>query len=172
MMSAEEDDWHRKNEARASAVEATRKHIARVRDLLADAAARLNVRGFHHDMSKYDEVELGPLTEMQKVIDRDGQSPYGSEEYKRRTAMLKPMLEHHYANNSHHPEHYEDGVDGMDLFDVMEMFMDWKAASERGEESAMNIAAACDRFRVSPQLQRIFENTADRLGFKRKGGPV
>lgn len=167
MFSKEEDDWHRRNEARASAVAVTKKHIERVQSLMNMAAGKLAVRGYEHDMSKLTEEEMGPLTDMQIVVDREGQVPYGSEEYKKRTAMLSSMLKHHYAANSHHPEHYADGVDGMDLFDVMEMFFDWKAASERGEEPAMNIKVACERYRVSPQLQRIFENTADRLNFKR-----
>lgn len=150
---------------RARAV--TKSHIARVQALMADFEAKLHDRACFHDESKFSEVEIEPLARMQMLIDREGQAPYGSQEYKRRTAMLGPMLEHHYENNSHHPEHYPEGVDGMDLLDVVEMFFDWKAASERGEESAMNLTAACERFRVSPQLQRIFENTADRLGFNR-----
>lgn len=168
MISAEEDNWHRDNEARASALATTKKHVSRVRELLDMAAGVLSVRGASHDMSKFDEIEMGPLVQMQKVVDREGHVPFGSAEYKRRTALLKPMLDHHYANNSHHPEHYPDGVDGMDLFDVVEMFFDWKAASERGEEPAMSIKTACERFRVSGQLQRILENTADRLGYKRQ----
>lgn len=146
----------------------TMKHIARVRKLLGEFATEMIRRGDVHDASKLTEHETGPLDAMQAVIDREGQVPYGSDEYKRRTAMLKPMLDHHYANNSHHPEHYENGVDGMDLFDLVEMFFDWKAASERGEESAMNITAACERFEISPQLKSVLENTADRLGYKRQ----
>ena len=168
MMTPQELDFHDMADAKAEALHVTNKHIERVRELLNDAAARLNVRGFHHDMSKRKDIELEPLARMQMVINRHGQAPYGSEEYKARTAMLGPMLEHHYANNSHHPEHYEDGVDGMDLFDVVEMFFDWKAASERGEEPAMNIKTACEKYRVSPQLERIFQNTADNLGFNYK----
>lgn len=144
----------------------TRKHMQRVAALLGDAACELIRRAGKHDLSKLEPVEMEPLQRMQDVIDAEGQAPYGSEEYKRRTKMLGPMLAHHYANNSHHPEHYPNGVDGMDLFDVMEMFFDWKAASERGEESSMNIGTACKRFSVSPQLEDIFRNTADRLGFK------
>lgn len=166
MITPEEDDWHKTNEARQKAIDVTTRHIARVNELLITAAAELCVRGRDHDMSKFEEVELGPLTEMQKIIDRDGQAAYQSDEYKRRTAMLKPMLEHHYRHNSHHPEHYEHGVDGMDLFDIVEMFFDWKAASEHNKDSAMGITTACERFRVSPQLQKIFENTANRLNFK------
>ena len=43
----------------------------------------------------------------------------------------KDGIEHHYAVNSHHPEHYEAGIAGMSLFDLIEMLVDWKAASER-----------------------------------------
>lgn len=132
------------------------------------AAEELSARGQVHDKSKFDDIEMGPLIEMQKMIDQNGQAPFGSAEYKRRTALLKPMLTHHYANNSHHPEHYENGVNGMDLFDIVEMFFDWKAASERGEEPAMNLSIAFERFELSPQLAQIFTNTADNLGFKHK----
>jgi hypothetical protein len=144
----------------------TRKHMQRVSALLGEAAIELIRRAAAHDLSKLETVEMEPLQRMQDLIEKDGQAPFGSDEYKRRTAMLGDMLMHHYANNSHHPEHYENGVDGMDLFDLIEMFFDWKAASERGEESAMNLAAACERFDVSPQLQSILANTADRLGYK------
>lgn len=132
------------------------------------AAAALAVRGYLHDQSKLSEAEIGPLAEMQALVDREGPAPFGSDKYKQRTEMLQPMLKHHYENNSHHPEHYEDGVDGMDLFDLMEMFFDWKAASERNDESAMSITTACERFRIAPQLERILKNTAERCEFKYK----
>lgn len=144
----------------------TYQHIARVRELLGVFATGMIVRGDMHDASKFDPIEMGPLEAMQEVIDRDGPAPFGSEEYKRRTAMLGPMIEHHRAHNSHHPEHYGDlGVAGMDLFDLVEMFFDWKAASERGEESAMNLTFACDKYQVDPMLRSILINTARRMGF-------
>ena len=144
----------------------TRKHMQRVSALLGEAAIELIRRAAVHDLSKLEPVEIEPLQRMQDLIDAEGQAPYGTPEYKRRTALLGDMTKHHYANNSHHPEHYPNGVDGMDLFDLIEMFFDWKAASERGEESAMNLGAACERFAVSPQLQSILANTAGRLGYK------
>lgn len=144
----------------------TRKHMQRVSALLGEAACVLIGRASVHDETKLSAVELEPLQRMQDIIDAEGQAPYGSDEYKRRTGMLGPMLSHHYEHNSHHPEHYPNGVDGMDLFDIVEMFFDWKAASERGSESSMNIGAACKRFSVSPQLEAILRNTADRLGYK------
>lgn len=144
----------------------TIKHIDRVRELLYDFISGLHTRGRKHDLSKFEPVEAEALDKMQDLIDREGQAPYGSDEYKRRLEILKPMLEHHYANNSHHPEHYENGVAGMCLLDLVEMFFDWKAASERGEESSMNITASVERFKIEPQLASILRNTADRFGFK------
>ncbi|NNH56955.1 hypothetical protein HLI01_09055 [Rhizobium laguerreae] len=146
----------------------TYKHIARVRQLLGEFAVEMIKRGDVHDASKFNPIEMGPLEEMQKVVDTEGQAPFGSEEYKRRTDMLGPMIEHHRANNSHHPEFYADGVAGMDLFDVVEMFFDWKAASERGEESAMNLNFACDKYKVDGALRGILFNTASRLGYTTK----
>lgn len=145
---------------------ATRKHMQRVSELLGEVACEFIKRAAKHDRSKLEPVELEPLQRMQDVIDAEGQAPYGSEEYKRRTAMLEPMLAHHYANNSHHPEHYETGLVEMDLFDLVEMFFDWKAASERGEESAMNISRACYSHGVPKELESIFLNTAERLGYR------
>jgi len=146
----------------------TYKHIARVRQLLGEFAVEMIRRGDVHDASKFDPIEMGPLEEMQKVVDTEGQAPFGSDEYKRRTDMLGPMIEHHRANNSHHPEFYADGVAGMDLFDVVEMFFDWRAASERGEESAMNLNFACDKYKIDGELRGILFNTAARLGYATK----
>lgn len=143
----------------------TRKHMQRVAYLLGDAAIELIRRGQRHDLSKLEAVELEPLQRMQDLIEAEGQAPYGSDEYKRRTALLGDMTAHHYAHNSHHPEHYDNGIDGMDLFDVLEMVLDWKAASERGEESVVNVSASVKRFNISPQLESIIRNTLDRAGW-------
>ena len=140
-------------------------HIARVRELMEEAIVQLGERALEHDESKFDPEELGPLEALDALIEREGQAPFGTPEYVRRTAMLGPMLEHHYAHNSHHPEHFEQGVAGMTLLDVLEMLIDWKAASERGEESAMNLTVACARFKIEPQLAAILYNTARHFGW-------
>lgn len=144
----------------------TLHHRQRVAQLLCEFAAELIERGRVHDMSKYDPEEKGPLDEMQLDILANGQVPYGSPAYKERTARLAGMLEHHYANNRHHPEHYPDGIHGMTLGDIVEMFFDWKAASERGEQPTMGLAIACRSKGVAPQLEDIFENTADEYGWE------
>lgn len=144
----------------------TYKHIARVRELLGAFAIEMIRRGDRHDASKFDPVEMGPLQTWQDLIEREGPAKFGSEEYKLRTDMIGPMIEHHHANNSHHPEHYTNGVAGMDLFDLVEMFFDWKAASERSGDDVFVMGPAIAKYGFEPQLASIFRNTAGRLGFK------
>lgn len=149
----------------ADSAPVTSAHIARVRELLGDFAKEIERRASVHDASKFDPIEKGPLDEMQRLIDEEGPAPFGTDEYRRRTALLGPMLKHHYENNSHHPEHYENGIAGMDLFDLVEMFFDWKAASERGAESSMNLNYCIEKWSIDPMLASILKNTADRLGY-------
>lgn len=144
----------------------THRHIARVRSLLGMFAGEMIRRGDEHDNSKFLPVELEPLARMQELIDAEGPAQFGTPEYKRRTDLLGEMISHHRANNSHHPEHYPNGVSGMDLFDVVEMFFDWKAASERGEDSCMRLTAACDKYGIDGPLRDVLFNTAARLGYQ------
>lgn len=139
-------------------------HIKRVSQLLNEAAIELIKRGNVHDNSKLEEPEKADfdrLTPLLKTL------TYGSEEYKASLSELQVALKHHYQNNSHHPEHYENGVNGFDLFDLIEMFFDWKAAGER--HASGNIYKSIEinkvRFELSEQVCQIFKNTAERLGW-------
>ena len=87
---------------------------------------------------------------------------YGSQEYKDSLKELGPALQHHYKHNSHHPEHYENGIDGMSLTDIVEMLCDWKAAAERHSDGdlAKSIEINCKRFNMSDQLTTILKNEA------------
>jgi hypothetical protein len=78
-------------------------------------------------------------------------------------------LQHHYANNSHHPEFHADGVNGMTLVDLVEMLADWKAATERHADGdlAKSLDIQRDRFGLTAQLAQILENTARQFGWIR-----
>lgn len=142
----------------------TLKHIKRVSQLLNDAAIKLIERGNVHDNSKLEEPEK---PEFDKLTPRLKTLEFGSDEYKASLAELAEALNHHYKNNSHHPQHYENGVNGFDLFDLMEMFFDWKAASERTKDGSIykSIEHNQKRFEISEQITQIFKNTAERLGW-------
>ena len=146
----------------------TLAHIKRVSQLLTEASCELIKRANVHDDSKLKSPEKEFFDEYTPKL---AGSTYGSEEYKKNMAGLKGGLDHHYANNSHHPEHYPNGVNGFDLFDLMEMFFDWKAATERHNDGNIfkSIEINKARFNLSDQMVDILINTAERLGYKRPG---
>lgn len=141
--------------------EDTMKHIYRVQDFLNYAADDLITRGKKHDMSKLFGIEK-ELFDLQTNILKD--LIYGTPEYYKNLKILEPALQHHYENNTHHPQHYENGIDGMDLFDIMEMFFDWAAAVERNKDGDLlsSIEHNSVRFKMSEQLVNIFKNTYNR----------
>ena len=143
----------------------TLEHISKVREYMMSAAAELLFRAQEHDKSK-----LGPIEKpiFDRMTPKLAKLTYGSEEYKEALRELGVALEHHYKNNSHHPEHYEDGINGMNLFDIIEMFFDWKAASERHDNGDIykSFEINQERFGMSSQLQEIFINTANLLEWK------
>ena len=134
-------------------------HIKRVNELLINFAKELSERATMHDNSKLVDPEKSLFDEFTPKLKG---TTYGSQQYKEYLSSLKVALDNHYSKNSHHPEHYENGVDGMDLLDIVEMFMDWKAAGERHADGSIfkSIEFNKDRFRLSPQLVEIFKNTA------------
>ena len=147
-----------------NSAEDTLLHIKRVNELLIRFAKDLLYRAICHDNSKLREPEKSEfdrLTPILKTLE------YGSPEYKSSLNELQVALKHHYENNSHHPEHYINGVDGFDLLDLVEMFMDWKAATERTKEGDIGKSVLINkvRFSLSDQIVSIFTNTARNYGW-------
>lgn len=139
----------------------TLRHIKRVAELLGFAAVELIARGMIHDNSKLMEPEKAYFDTYTPRL-KDLQ--YGSDEYRQCLVEMKPALEHHNSVNTHHPEHFgELGVAGMTLFDLLEMFLDWKAASERHTTGDIlrSIEVNTERFKLDPQVAAILRNTAD-----------
>lgn len=144
----------------------TLAHIERVQTLIQTAINNLSVRAVKHDLSKLEEPEKSAFDRL-KALSLSGMA-YGSEEYRACLRAEKPAIEHHYAANSHHPEHYELGVYDMSLFDVLEMLLDWKAATERmkdGGDIRASLEINITRFDISPQLASILANTIREMGW-------
>jgi hypothetical protein len=139
----------------------TRKHIARVNEFLLLSVVELTKRAVVHDASKLTDAEKPFFDEETPKLKT---LKFGSEDYYASLARLKPALDHHYSQNSHHPQFYENGIEGMDLFDLVEMLCDWKAAGERdaGGNILDSIKKNTDRFSITPQLATIFKNHAER----------
>ena len=143
----------------------TRVHISRVQHYLRRFAIDLLQRAELHDQSKLAEPEATAFA----LANKDGflkGVTYGSDEYAARIKEhLGPALAHHYANNSHHPEFHDHGVNDMDLGDLVEMFCDWKAAGERHADGCINksIEINTDRFSLGDQLVDVLNATAESL---------
>lgn len=137
----------------------TQKHIERVRFYIRKFTDALTTRGVKHDSCKLESPEIEIFTEHTEALATTG---YATPEYEAHIAVMKPALDHHYANSRHHPEHFNDGILGMNLIDLCEMFCDWKAATERHNDGNLlkSIQINAERFGYDDQLKRIFLNTA------------
>jgi len=139
----------------------TIKHKALLMGYILRFCMKLIWRGVIHDFSKYTLFEgksYGKfLPEFKKV-------KYGTQEYNDILAKFQPAIDHHYAHNRHHPQHFEEGYTGMSLLDLIEMFFDWKAASRKkigtgSIEKSLPINAK--RFNMSDDIVKIMSNSLD-----------
>ncbi len=173
--------------------EDTNKHIARVQRLVHTITVQLRDRAYSHDKSKLEDPEKPIFDEYTPKLKG---VTYGSDEYKAYLKEMSKALDHHYAKNRHHPEHFASfecngcfksfehqlnhcdicgysqftasfDISRMTLIDLIEMFCDWKAATERHEDGDFkkSIEHNQTRFSMTNQLTLIFENTRRGLGW-------
>lgn len=137
-------------------------HRQKVRKYIRFFTDRLTTRGERHDLSKLEEPELSGFAQ---YTDSLKDLTYGSPEYYENLQALRPVLDHHYAVNRHHPEHWKNGISEMTLVDIIEMICDWKASSERQKDGnlLLSIEKNAERFNIDDQLKQILINTAKSL---------
>ena len=138
----------------------TQKHIDKVNEFGKQFTGKLTSRLLLHDSSKLVEPEC-------KFFDKGtpnlAKSSYGEESYDKAKESISEGIEHHYRLNDHHPEHFgAAGVSGMNLYQLAEMYLDWRAAALRHEDGNIfkSILVNKDRFKLDPQLYDILLNTA------------
>mgnify|MGYP006928565117 CR=1 FL=1 len=131
------------------------QNIQRVAKLLVDD---LTKRIEDHDKSKLSDPEKSCYD---KYIPLLKTAKYGTKEYYSvRSNMQKEGLDHHYAVNRHHPEHFSHGIDDMNLVDMIEMLCDWYAASLKSDTSfEKGFHSNCERFHISKPLEQLLWNT-------------
>ncbi len=137
----------------------TQKHIENVRKYIRFMIDKLDMRGVKHDASKLESPEVEVFAEYTPKLNT---TPFDSEEYYQNLAKMKPALDHHYAANRHHPEHFVNGINDMTLIDILEMFCDWKASTLRHNDGNLlkSIETNAERFNMEGQLKQILINTA------------
>lgn len=139
-------------------VKETLDHREAVAKFINTTTDLLNYRATFHDESKLHDPELEIFVEYSPKLKN---ITYGSDEYKACLKEMQTALDHHYQFNSHHPEHYETGIKGMNLLDLVEMICDWKAATMRHADGDIykSIEINQQRFGYSDELKQIFLNT-------------
>ena len=139
----------------------TLKHVNEVRQNIWTLIKELDHRAQIHDASKFEEPERSIFAENTSKL---AKTEYGGEEYKKLLEEVKPAIEHHYSKNTHHPEHWPNGINDMDLMDLVEMLADWAAATKRNKNGNIHksIEINTERFGISEQLAKIFTNTVNR----------
>jgi hypothetical protein len=150
------------SEQKYKSVPETREHIGKVSLFINKIVMLLMRRIPEHDKSKLEEPEVAHFDKHTPML---AGSTYGSDEYKQLLKGLEPALKHHYAANRHHPEHFENGIRGMNLVDIVEMFCDWYAATKRHANGDImrSISVNQQRFNYSDDLKAIFENTYNEI---------
>ena len=136
----------------------TMKHIDLVRKNIRFFTDKLTTRGVEHDKFKLENPELDIFTEYTPKL---SEATYGSEEYNNFLKAMGVALQHHYANSRHHPEHFERGINDMNLIDIVEMFCDWQAASARELDGYLlrSTEVNAERFGCGGHLAQISINT-------------
>jgi hypothetical protein len=138
----------------------TLAHVHHVRDNIGTFVAEMLRRGRDHDASKLSDIEKPVFDEIYPML---AGISYASPEWHAVAARAAPALAHHYRHNSHHPEHYgNEGVAGMDLFDVVEMVCDWMAAALRNPQDGVKLQHNAQAFGIEPQLAAVIANTLAR----------
>jgi len=98
--------------------EDTKQHINMVRGYLIALVDNLEERAVVHDASKLESPEKKMYDLFTPLL---RELTYGSNEYKDCLAKMGPALIHHYAENSHHPEHFPEAQS--DDADLLEAFL-------------------------------------------------
>lgn len=136
----------------------TQEHIQKVSDYILRFVSLLINAAKIHDKSKLESPEMESFAVATPKLKG---LMYGSDEYRATLREIKPAIEHHYKNNSHHPEYFKNGVADMNLLEIVEMFCDWNAAAKRHDNGDIfrSLDINQDRFKIESQLISIFKNT-------------
>lgn len=139
-------------------------HVSEVQENLETIASELRKRGFAHDRTKFQALEFDAFV---STRDRFKKANYGSKEYQECVEIVKPAVDHHYQNNRHHTGYHKNGINDMNLVDIIEMICDWRAAARRSPDKDLKntLEYAFEKYNIGEQLAKILTNTLKDLGW-------
>lgn len=139
-------------------------HISEVAENLEDISHSLIKRAWAHDRSKLEPIEFDAFVQTRPKFKK---ANYGTKEYQECVDAIKPSIDHHYSKNRHHTAYFEDGFQGMNLIDILEMLADWKAANRRSPDLTFedSLPKCYEKYGIPKNMQRHIENTLKYLGW-------
>ena len=119
---------------------------------------KLFERAAAHDDSKLKDPEKSCYD---KYIPMLKSAKYGTPEYEKIKGNMGEGLKHHFEENRHHPEHFENGIYGMNLIDLVEMICDWFAASLRSDTPFISggLDSNVEKYNIPSMLESVIRNT-------------
>lgn len=136
----------------------TLTHIRKVEENIHKIIHLLLDRARDHDKSKLESPELEVFTKHTHNLKN---LEYGTKAYEDNLLTIKPALDHHYAKNRHHAQHFKNGINDMNLVDIVEMLCDWRASTERNANGNIltSLEINAKKFGIDAQLLGILRNT-------------
>jgi len=135
-------------------------HIKKVSTNINEIAIEVIKRSIKHDESKFESPEREELDKVVPIIKQGKDAP----NYKQAKLGAESLMKVHKSKNSHHPEFYKNGIDGMNLLDIIEYLSDMKAESKDNLEEIL--LKNSKKYNWSEQLLNIMKNTAKILEWK------
>ena len=121
-------------------------------------------RGLHHDESKVKNInEFKGYTKMVMELES---VEYGSDEYNQIRKKYDYVIQEHYKNNRHHPEHHKNGIDDMTKIDIFEMLSDWigaMIAKNSLDKSEQSLEINRQRYKISDDRWAEYKSILDEL---------
>lgn len=125
-----------------------------------DFCIQLLKRAFCHDTSKYRWSEAKIFA---RTINDLEESTYGDEEYDKLLEKVDDAIKRHYERNDHHPEHHDDSIGGMTMFQLIEMIIDWYAATKKHNDGDIyqSIQHNKKQYDIEPEIVDLLTSVAD-----------
>lgn len=138
----------------------TMEHKTRVSIMLTRISKDLVRRGKIHDNSKFKSPEREIYNMNHEKLQ---QVKFGTDEYdKLMNGEMAVAIDHHYKENDHHPEHFEDGVVNMNLVQILEMLADINAVADaKGTDVIKTLPEFMRKKNIPENFYTIFRNTLE-----------
>jgi hypothetical protein len=110
-----------------------------------------------HDMSKFSKIETDSLCQhLEELIN----TQYGSKRYKEILEQEKDAIMHHYKHNIHHPEYHNNDYTKMSLYDIIEMYVDFKSSVKKNINGNIDKSFEINKikFQLSDEIIRLMKS--------------